>query len=432
MKKYLLIAIALVSVCTQLRAQNKITVYDEKKGENEVIDIPEIMTYDLDSMLNEWSAKSYLKTEGECFMKSENPFFEKEVYMKRLEKMPTLIEMPYNNVVQKFIDMYCTRLRRSVSYMLGASNLYMPIFEEALDEYNLPLELKYLPIIESALNPRAVSHAGAAGLWQFMVTTGKKYGLKKNSLLDERCDPIKSSYAAAHYLKDLYDIYGNWSLVIAAYNCGPGTINKAIHRAGGVRDYWQIYNYLPQETRGYVPAFIAANYVMTYYCDHNICPIEARDPMPTDTIMVNKNLHLKQVAEICKTDINLIRSLNPQYRADIIPGSSDLCSLRLPQNDLYTFIDAGDSIYSHKADELLSNRNVVEDKNTVVEHSSSRKAKGRKARQARARGGRSHTIKQGETLSDLARRYGTTVKKLQRLNGIKGTNIREGKKIKVK
>ena len=196
--------------------------------------------------------------------------------------------MPHNDVVQKFIDRYSGRLRHSVSYMLGASNFYMPIFEEALEAYNLPLELRYLPVIESALNPTAVSRVGATGLWQFMLVTGKHYGLKVNSLVDERRDPVKSSYAAAHYLSDLYKIFGDWNLVIAAYNCGPDQINKAIHRSNGSRDYWQIYPYLPKETRGYVPAFIAANYIMTYYCEHNICPMTTRLPAKTDTIMVDR------------------------------------------------------------------------------------------------------------------------------------------------
>ncbi len=198
------------------------------------------------------------------------------------------MEMPYNDIVRKFIDMYAGRLRNQVSFMLSACNFYMPIFEEALDAYGLPLELKYLPIIESALNPSAVSRAGASGLWQFMIGTGKIYGLESNSLIDERRDPIKATWAAARYLKEMYDIYGDWNLVIAAYNCGPGTINKAIRRAGGETDYWKIYNLLPKETRGYVPAFIAANYVMTYYCDHNICPMETNIPASTDTVQVTK------------------------------------------------------------------------------------------------------------------------------------------------
>ena len=277
--------------------ENEITVTDEQ-GEEEVIEFPEAMAFELDSLLNLYMSKTYLSEDNDCRMKDVNPVFEKEVYIERLKRIPSIIELPYNEVVQKFIDRYSGRLRHSVSYMLGASNFYMPIFEEALETYGLPLELKYLPVIESALNPKAVSRVGATGLWQFMLTTGKQYGLKVNSLVDERRDPVKSSYAAANYLSDLYKVFGDWSLVIAAYNCGPDNINKAIHRAKGVKDYWHIYPYLPKETRGYVPAFIAANYIMTYYCDHNICPMVTRLPAKTDTVMVSRNVHHEQVASV--------------------------------------------------------------------------------------------------------------------------------------
>ena len=254
--------------------EDEITVTDNK-GREEVIEFPEAMTYDLDSLLNLYMSKTYLEEE-DCNMRDINPVYSKEEYVSRLLRLPNVMEMVYNDVVQKFIDRYSGRLRHSISYMLGASNFYIPIFEEALEAYQLPLELKYLPIIESALNPKAVSRAGAAGLWQFMIGTGKQYGLQVNSLVDERRDPIKASYAAARYLSDLYKIFGDWNLVIAAYNCGPENINKAIRRNNGEKDYWQIYPYLPKETRGYVPAFIAANYIMTYYSLHNICPMGTR------------------------------------------------------------------------------------------------------------------------------------------------------------
>ena len=265
----------------QTENQNKqyITVTNQN-GDEEDIDLPEGMDLALDSLIHVYNVKTYLKPDTSCQMKNYNPSFPQEVFIDRLKKMPTIIEMPYNNVVQKFIDKYSNDLRKSVSYMLGASNFYIPIFEEALEAYNLPLELKYLPVIESALNPNAVSRVGATGLWQFMIGTGKRYGLEINSLIDERRDPVKASYAAAHYLSDLYKIFDDWNLVIAAYNCGPDKINKAIHRSGKA-DYWSIYPYLPKETRGYVPAFIAANYIMNYYCDHNICPMLTDLPVKT-------------------------------------------------------------------------------------------------------------------------------------------------------
>ena len=414
--------------------ENEITVTDEQ-GEEEVIEFPEAMAFELDSLLNLYMSKTYLSEDNDCRMKDVNPVFEKEVYIERLKRIPSIIELPYNEVVQKFIDRYSGRLRHSVSYMLGASNFYMPIFEEALETYGLPLELKYLPVIESALNPKAVSRVGATGLWQFMLTTGKQYGLKVNSLVDERRDPVKSSYAAANYLSDLYKVFGDWSLVIAAYNCGPDNINKAIHRAKGVKDYWHIYPYLPKETRGYVPAFIAANYIMTYYCDHNICPMVTRLPAKTDTVMVSRNVHLEQVASVCNVDIEQLRALNPSYRRDIVPGLTELSALRLPQTEVGRFIDREDSVYNYRTDELLTKRALVAVNDDVPTYtskrSSSRKSSSRRVRSSRSRG-KTVTIKQGQTLSEIAKRNGTTVSKLKKLNGIKGTNIRAGKKLRVR
>lgn len=304
-----------------MHAQESVEVLIRENGteRQESIELPKSMTYPLDSLLNDWKAKNYIDLGKDCSTSTVNPMFSDSVYIDRLSRMPTVMEMPYNEIVRKFIDMYAGRLRNQVAFMLSACNFYMPIFEEALDAYGLPLELKYLPIIESALNPSAVSRAGACGLWQFMLATGKIYGLESNSLVDERRDPIKATWAAARYLKDMYDIYKDWNLVIAAYNCGPGTINKAIRRSGGKTDYWEIYNYLPKETRGYVPAFIAANYVMTYYCKHNICPMETDIPEATDTVQVSRNLHFEQISDLCGISLDQIKSLNPQFKKSIIP-----------------------------------------------------------------------------------------------------------------
>ena len=410
---------------TGLYAQNDITVHDDQTGQDEVITLPEGMTYEIDSLLQEWNAKNYLNLDEKCESSDENPEYSKEEYISRLNRLPNIIEMPYNEVVRKFIDQYCTRLRRSVSYMLGANNFYVPIFEEALESYQLPLELKYLPVIESALNPAATSRVGAAGLWQFMITTGKSYGLDVNSLIDERRDPIKSSYAAAHYLQDLYKIFDDWTLVIASYNCGPANVNKAIRRAGGSRDYWKIYPYLPKETRGYVPAFIAANYVMNYYCEHNICPMTTTLPPSTDTIIVDRDVHFDQIVAVCNVKPEEVKALNPQYRTGLIPGSKTSCILRLPTHGISAFIAAGDSVYNYRSDELFTRRSEVE-----VNHSAPRaKSSGKKSSRSRPR---TITIRSGDTLSTIAKRYGTTVSKLKRLNGIKGTSIRAGKKLRVR
>lgn len=367
--------------------EDEITVTDQK-GRQEVIEFPEAMTYDLDSLLNLYMAKTYLDEPSDCNMRDVNPVYTKEEYIDRLSRLPNVMEMAYNEVVQKFIDRYSGRLRHSISYMLGASNFYMPIFEEALEAYQLPLELKYLPIIESALNPKAVSRVGATGLWQFMLTTGKQYGLQVNSLVDERRDPVKASYAAARYLKDLYRIFGDWNLVIAAYNCGPENINKAVHRANGEKDYWQIYPYLPKETRGYVPAFIAANYIMTYYSLHNICPMTTRLPAKTDTVMVSKNMHLEQVASVVGINIDLLRSLNPMYRRDIIPGATEPSPLRLPQSEVGKFIDAEDSVYTYKVDELLNKRTEVEVNDDVPTYYHKSKRSYKKGKRSYKRGKR--------------------------------------------
>ena len=454
MKKIFLVATMLLSLSTGIQAQTEIETEEDvitvtdKDGKSEEIEVPTGLEDNLDSLLHLYNAKTYMMPDTSCNYRDVNPVFEKEVYIDRLKRMPTIIEMPYNDVVQKFIDRYSGKLRRSVSFMLGASNLYMPIFEEALEAYNLPLELKYLPVIESALNPKAVSRVGATGLWQFMLSTGKRYGLEVNSLVDERRDPVKASYAAAHYLSDLYKIFDDWSLVIAAYNCGPSKVNQAIHRAKGSADYWNIYPYLPKETRGYVPAFIAANYIMNYYCDHNICPMVTELPTKTDTVVVEKDVHLEQIAQVLNIDIEHLRNLNPQYRRDIINGLNKPMSVRLPASLVGAFIDNEDSIYNFKPEELLLKRDVVEVNDDVPSYSrssrsysrhssssssrSKRSSRGKKNKKNKNSGSKSVTIKNGDTLSEIAARHHTTVKKLRKLNNISGSSIRAGKKIKVK
>ena len=401
---------------------DEIEVVDEM-GNKEEIDFPEAMTYDMDSLMSQYMSKTYLATDNDCQMKNENVTYDKQVYIDRLHRMPTIMEMPYNEVVQSCIDRYTSRMRQSVSYFLGASNFYMPIFEEALDLYQLPLELKYLPVIESALNPTAVSRVGATGLWQFMLTTGKAYGLNVNTLVDERRDPVKASFAAARYLRDLYNIFGDWNLVIAAYNCGPENINKAIRRSGGEKDYWKIYPYLPKETRGYVPAFIAANYVMNYYCEHNICPMKSQLPVKTDTVMVDRNVNFSQIASVCELDISMIRALNPAYRRDIVPGATTPSPIRLPISDISTFIDRQDSIYA--AESSTDKRLEVPVEETVVKTTT---AKDRKS----SRNAQWHKVRSGDNLGAIARRYGTTVSKLKKLNGLRNSNIRAGQRLRVR
>ena len=415
------------------------------------------MLHSVDTQVDGWYMKKYMRVDSTLYT-NEIPVFPREVYLDRLRRLPNLIEMPYNDVVQDYIDQYTGRLRRSVSFMLGVQNFYVPIFEEALEAEGVPLELKYLPVVESAFDPMATSRVGAAGLWQFMVPTAKHYGLTVNSLLDERRDPIKSSQAAARYLKDLYKSFGDWTLAIAAYNCGRNNVLKAIKRAGGARDYWAIYPYLPRETRGYVPAFIAANYVMNYYCDHKIPPMKTIAPAETDTVTVSRNLYLAQVAAACNLDVETVQAMNPQYRAGIVPGNSQPCALRLPVQSIDRFLQLGDSIYNvAPAAEVAERREEVEpaeltaQPNNTTTRQSRRQAlaeerrerrerraaaaaerKKRKSKRAHAEESSEVDIRQGDTLSEIARRNNTTVEKLQKINNLDGSAIRAGKKLRVK
>ena len=394
--------------------------------------LPEGMQmYELDSLLTDWMTRAYLTNVENCLSKGVNPSFSDETYAQRLSRLPNVIDMPYNEIVRKYIDRYCERLRPSVSIMLGACNFYNPIFEEALESYQVPLELRNLPIIESALHPNAVSRAGAVGLWQFMIGTAKRYGLEVTSLIDERKDPVKASYAAAHMLKDLYDIFGDWSLAIAAYNCGPGNVSKAIRRSGGRKDFWGIYQYLPAETRGYVPAFIAANYVMNYYCDHNICPVGTTLPQATDTLLLKKNVKMEQIAATCDISIDELRALNPQYRTTLIPGDSHDCILRIPSDKINAFIDAGDSIYvkQNYASAVKEVTLTEDDDNSRASRSGNSK---RNRRGRSSSGGGSITVKKGDTLGAIARRNHTSVSAIKKANGMKSDNIREGQKLKLK
>ncbi len=433
--KFTCMAILLAFIATfRVNAQTQsvdVIVRENGHERHDTIELPVSMTYPMDSLLSDWKTRTFVViSNDECETSTDNPMFSDSVYIDRLSRMPTVMEMPYNEVVRRFIDVYTGRLRNQVAFMLSASNFYIPIFEEALDAYGLPLELKYLPIIESALNPSAVSRAGASGLWQFMLGTGKMYDLVSNSLVDERRDPIKSTWAAARYLKELYNIYNDWNLVIAAYNCGPGNVNKAIRRSGGQTDYWAIYNNLPKETRGYVPAFIAANYVMTYYCDHNICPLETNIPADTDTLIINKRLHFEQVADLCNIDIEQLRSLNPQYKRDIIPGDTKAYTLRMPHAEICAFIDKKDEIYDYKANVLFGNRRQVE-----IAGNSRTSAKGTSAKVSSTASSNQkvtyHKIRSGENLSTIAAKYRVTVDNIKRWNNLRNSRINAGKTLKI-
>ena len=329
------------------------------RAQNDTLDVPYTLTLTEDELLHEWYTKNCLEEDKSTPAPLQIDSVSPELYMYRLRRIPAGLPLVYNDVVRRYIEKYVVSQRLTISVMLGLQRFYVPIIEEVLDFYGLPLELKYLPIIESAFNPQATSRAGAVGLWQFIASTGRYYDLEINSLVDERRDPIKSTWAAARYLLDMYRIYNDWELVIAAYNCGPGNVNKAINRAGGERNFWKIYPYLPHETRGYVPAFIAVNYAMNYYCEHGIRAMKSKMPEATDTVMVEHNLHVEQLIEMLNIDRATVKALNPQYRGDVIPGDWKPCALRLPLKKVTEFVAQEDTIYKHRADELLRSGNYA-------------------------------------------------------------------------
>ena len=374
------------------------------------------MEHNYDELLSKWSKN--VKFADNCRSNDDGAVtFQDDVYIQRLYSLPTQMELVFNPVVRDYIEMYAGRRRNQVSYMLGQGKYYFPLFEEALDKEGVPLELKYLPVIESALNPIARSRAGATGLWQFMAGTGKMYDLEINSLVDERRDPLKSTSAAAKYLKDLYNIYGDWNLVIAAYNCGPGNVNKAIRRSGGQTDYWAIYPYLPRETRGYVPAFIAATYIMNYHNEHNICPAECKNPASMDSLVVNKNVHFQQIADVINVSLEDLRQFNPQFKSDIIPGDYKGYALNLPIHKLSAFLDNKDAIYAHRSEEFLKHRKVAGV--DVVGG-------------ARTAGGTvTHRVKRGDTLARLATRYGVTSTQIKQWNGLSSNKLSVGRRLKI-
>ena len=418
-------ALAAMTLLAAPREKNNILTLKNSITDDDIV-FPESFDTDVYKMMTNWYLQNYTVLDADVENKSPGEVGE-ETYIKRLAAIPSVIEMPYNQVVRKHIERYVYRSRTLIEEMLGMSLYYMPIFEQALEKEGLPLELKYLPIVESAMDPNAVSRVGAAGLWQFMIGTGKGLGLEVNSLVDERRDPYRSSAMAAKYLKNLYQIYNDWSLAIAAYNCGPGNVNKALHRNGGTGDFWDIYEYLPRETRGYVPAFIAANYAMTYYKQHNISPSLASKPLITDTVSVNRRIHFAQISQVLNIPIEEIRTFNPQFRADVIPGDNHPYTLVLPSQQVYSFIMSQDSIDNYR-DDLYAHREVVEPGGQVSsaeEYISGRTADGN-IRTI------NHKVERGETLSTIAAKYNMTSDELMALNGMTSESLRRGDNLKVK
>jgi len=419
--KYLCIA-AVAGACAPLAFAQSVRDVSEALKTPDLI-VPQSFETDTKAMLEDWYLQNYVILDYDVDGKPQEQVSD-EVLIDRLSKIPSIIEMPLNGPVRNMINFYAGRKRQLVENMLGLSIYYMPIFEEALERYGMPNELRYLPVIESALVPTAVSRAGAAGLWQFMPATGKGEGLEINSLVDQRRDPYLSSDAAARYLKKLYDTYEDWSLAIAAYNCGPGNVNKAIRRAGGgKKDFWQIYPFLPKETRGYVPAFIAANYIMTYHKDHGISPALAKKPIVVDTVHVTRRVHLAQISDVMGIPMSELRALNPQFRKDVIPGDIRPYSLVLPSLQALAYIANEDSIVNHDA-KKYARRGYVEPATTATV---GRDAKGEYYDEETTR---YHTVKRGETIAKIAKKYGISTAQIRKYNKV-GKVLKRGSKLKI-
>ncbi|OFZ05881.1 MAG: hypothetical protein A2491_18475 [Bacteroidetes bacterium RIFOXYC12_FULL_35_7] len=417
MKKYILLIVLIVQGLFVIASTSKDTTHQNNKTDNSQI----IET--IDSLLNNYYVKNVIKSQFKedefYYVKDTFIDFPDSIYVERIKRMNSPMDFSFNEEVKAFIDLYAKRRRNLVGVMLGLSDYYFPIFEQQLDKNNLPLELKYLPVIESALNPRAVSRAGATGLWQFMFSTGKMMGLKQTSYIDERRDPVRSTTAACKYLGQLYKIYGDWMLAIAAYNCGPGNVNKAIKRTNGKLNYWDVYYYLPKETRGYIPAFIAANYVMTYYKEHNIVP-QKIELFATDTMHVNDLLHLEQVALVLNVDINLLRDLNPHFKKDVIPAAvSDAYALTIPAENVNKYIEYKDSIFAFRDSVYFNPKKIYYKPGDANSNDYSLLTKV------------FYTVKSGDKLSLIARWFNVEQSELKQWNKKIKKGVRSGQQIAI-
>jgi membrane-bound lytic murein transglycosylase D len=414
--KILLLSILLTILCGKAFPVNDTIILNSEIYSEKI-------TRDLDSLVNSWYVRIALKNAPQYFSAdSAVKEFSDSVYVQRLSKINSLIKLPYNSIIKNHINVYTIKQRKHFSAVLGLVDYYFPMIENIFDSFGLPSELKYISIIESALNPNAVNrYTGATGLWQFMFSTGRLYGLTINSVVDERRDPVKATYAAAKYIKDLYNIYNDWILVIAAYNCGPGNVNKAIRRSGNKKDYWEIYYRLPRETRGFIPQYVAATYAVNFYQDHNIRPLPLNIPVSTDTIIVRKDVHLNQISQVMGIPLGELRALNPQYKTGLVPGSTKPFALTLPMSHLGDFIDLNDTIRNYKPELYLSRVNRTADPSRSAYIPADVKGKTRLL----------YTVRDGDNLGYIAEWYKVGLADLRSWNNIYRNTIRVGQKLAV-
>jgi membrane-bound lytic murein transglycosylase D len=384
-------------------------------------DTTERIERDLDSLLNNWFIRVSVDRADTLMQEPVISEFPDSVYIDRIGRINSMITLPYNNIIRNHIHVYTERKLDKFRIMLGLKDYYFPMIEDIFDSYGLPVELKYMAVIESALNPNAVSKAGATGLWQFMYSTGRMYGLTINSVVDERRDPVRATHAAARYIRDLYDIYKDWILVIAAYNCGPGNVNKAIRRSGNRKDYWEIYYRLPRETRGYIPQYVAAAYAMNFYRDHHITPIEIDLPRAVDTVVVSSDIHLEQIAAVLDLPIEALSAMNPQYRTGLVPGRSRPCSITLPVEKLGAFIELADTITGYRKDQYLTRVNQTSTPRQSTYVPPDIKGKTRLT----------YVVKEGDNLGFISEWYNVGLSELRYWNNIYRNTIRIGQKLNI-
>ena len=437
MKRLALILIVLLSVASLLPAQGTTTV---KTVKDTVIylSIDSVEAFSIQRSLDSLLPNTHYKTLPKLvtdtaalnkyhFTPDIVPVYTADEFQKRLEALNSPIPLDYNEYVQSYIDLYTLKRRGQVSRMLGLSHFYYPMFEEELDRQGMPLELKHLAVVESALNPHAVSRAGATGLWQFMFSTGKLYGLQVTSYLDERRDPQKATAAAAQYFKRMYASYGDWLLVIAAYNCGPGNVNKAIARSGGKKTFWEIRKYLPRETRGYVPAFIAATYAMSYPAEHNLYPIDYDFSFMQDTIHIKECIDMQYIAKLTDTEFRIIKDLNPELKTNKVPPGG--YTLRVPFKTGEIWAAKSDSIY-----EVIAQMNPDPEAPKDNGTSPITKSKYSNTSSDKAPSGTVllyHTVRSGEVVGKIAERYHVSASSISRWNNLRRYRIRVGQKLKI-